>query len=670
MSTRPHALLALSLSVTLAALGCSKPPEGAQGEAKPAGEANAEAGDASKSGGEGEGKGVAAPTDSTEAKPTPGPADDAALTAAVAKMVEAETHYAASLDPLLDLLPAGSQSLVVVRDVEGLLAAADAAVGPMDPSIRALATMAGAKESSDAARVLDGFVSLGTALRGPEFAIDKGIVVGDVEGKGVVVYGASKPDALPTLLHALGTEGDDLPDDCKAIEGAAGYVVCASEPETLAKYAPGHAAAAVRAKLGERLGAKEIDRANVIAHVGKDPDPKDHVTFAVATTPGLVHFTVGLSSAPEELGRVLGFGASPSLGLMAPGTGFYWLKIDTKAIADQTKDQPFIVRNVLDTLTGELVLGTMGDPAALVVLAGVDDPAPAGGLVAMAGLQTDALPKTLPDGSSLEVGVETLIVGGKDTQVLHAKLTPAGKGAELFAKMGLVPEAWLFSVGGYAGVALGADETVVEKIAAYPGGAMGPELARALPKPLAQGLIDGDVSLAMHLSVDGLQSPQVAEAFDMVAEEVAKEVPADELPPGVTAPQVMSLLRALAAPVSGFSVWMGPSKGATVVHMAVSLAGDTHTEEGKAAIAAMAAVAGGGDVATIYGELATRFAGSDRATKYQARAGMRHDGALASAAMLGVMAGMAVPLLLMRSSKAEVPMAVAETPAIAPAMPE
>jgi hypothetical protein len=667
MST-PHALLALSLSLALVSAGCSK-PEG-EGEAKTADAKPAGGGETTKP--PAEGKTEVVPEGDAKPVPTPVPASDPALVATVAAMIEAETSYPAQLDPLLDLLPAGSRSLVVVRDVDDLLAAADATLGPVDSSVRTIAGLAGGSAVTDAARVLDGYKSLQGALRGPEFALDKGMVIGEVGEEGVVIYGASKPDALPTLLRSLGAEGDDLPDDCKAVDGAAGYVVCAESAEALAKYAPGKEAAAVRAKLGGRLGAKDIDRANVLAHVAQEPDPKEHVTFAMATTPGLVHFTVGLAEAPEELGRMLGAGTSPGLGLVAPGTGFYWGKLDPAAIAEEAKSQEFIVRNVLGTLTGELMLGIMGEPAALVVLAGVTDPAPAGGLVALAGTQADTfVPKTLPDGSSLEVKVETLMIGGKDTQVLHATLTPAGKGAELFAKMGLQPEAWLFSVGGYAGVALGAGKEVVEKIAAHPGGSMGPDTVRALPKPLAQGLVDGEVSLAMHMSVDGLQSPQVAEAFEMAA----KEIPAGELPPGATPSQVLSLARAVVAPVSGMSVWMGPPKDRFVVHMAISLMGDPRTEEGKAAMAAMATVAGGGDAAAAYGDLVARFAGSDRMTAYEARAGKRADGALASAAMLGMLAGMAVPFLLFASrsesamvSPPMVPRAIEATPpAVMPA---
>lgn len=651
--SRLRSWLAPSLSLALASGGCSKPEEAA----KPAPEAKA--GEAPKpEAGKGGSDVAAKPPAEPVAKP---PVGEGALAAAVASMVEAETSYPAELDPLLDLVPAGSPVLVVVRDIDDLLAVADATLGAVDSPLRSVATAVGGSDAADVTRLLDGHKSLQAGMRGADFAIDKGMVIADVGGEGVVIYGTAKPDALPTLLRSLGAEGDDLPDDCKALDTNPGYAACASTPETLAKYAPGKEGAVVRTKLGERLGSKEVDRANVLAHVAQDPDPGKHVTFAMATTPGLVHFTVGVPKAPEELGQFLSAGTSPALGLVSPGSGFYWAKLDPAAIASSPAAGEPMVGNVLKTLTGELMLGTLADPAAMVMVAGVSDPAPAGGLIGLASLQAGSLPKSLPDGSKLEVGTETLSIGGKDTQVLHAKLEPAPEQAAAIAKLGLAPEAWLFSAGGYAGVVLGADKTAVEKIATHTGAGMGSEAVHALPKPLAQGLVDNEVALAMHLPIDGLQSPQVVEMF----EKVAAQLPTADLPPGMTAAQIMSLVRALIAPVSGLSMWMAPPKDRLVVHMALSIIGDPRTEEGKAALAAMATVAGGGDAATAWGDVATRYSASDRHTAYEARSGKRSDGALASAAMLGVLAGVAgAALFAGRSVEASPPM-MASPPAVA-----
>lgn len=639
MLARPsRSLLALSLSTTLLAAGCNESSDGSPAEAKPDG-ATPASGEAKPD--------EAKPDEAKEAPagakaPPTAPADPGALAAAVAAMAEAETAYPVELDPLLDLLPAGSRSFVVVRDLPGLLATTDAAMRPIENNLRALATAAGVEAEKDVTTALDGYRSMAGSLLGPTFDASRGMVVADVEGEGVVIYGTSIPDALPTMLRALGASGDDMPVECKAVDGVPGYAVCADDAETLGKYAPGKAASTVRGTLGTRLGAEDIDHANVLAHMGKDEDSKEQVTFAVATAPGLLHFTVGVAEAPKELSRVLGTGPSPALGLAAPGSGFWWLKVDPGMIAEQAKDTPFIVRNVLGTLTGEVMMGTLPDSGALVFLAGVTDPAPAGGLVALAGMQAEALPKTLPDGSGLAVTVETMKIGGKSLQVLHAKVTPTAERAKDLGTLGLTPDGWLVAAGGYVGVVFGGDQADIEAVAGYAGGGMSPQGVRALPKPLAQGLVDGEVSMAMHVPLDGLQSPTLTSSIAQIAE----QIPPGDLPPGVSAEQVMKLAFGLVSSVSGISMWMGPPKGNLVFHMAISMFGDPRTEEGKAALDAMAAVQSGTDPATAYGALAERFKGSDRAMAYEARAGTSNDGVLISVATLGVLAAVAIPAVV------------------------
>ncbi|MCA9706559.1 MAG: hypothetical protein KDK70_11970, partial [Myxococcales bacterium] len=644
MCTRSRSLLAISLGLALGAAGCNK--ETGEGDTAPApsepalapqGEGSADA-DAKAKAEPGEPS-----TPTTPATPTAA-ASPAALAATVESMLEAEFHYPASLDPLLDLLPAGAEDVVVVRDVDGLLAMADAMLQAVDPTMRSIAAAAGGDAPRKVDAVLSGYRSLQTGLRGSDFALGEGLAVARVGSDTVVIYGTSRPDALPSLLRSLGAEGDDLPDACTAIEGAPGHAVCAAEPATLAAYTPGKDAAGARARLAERLGTEDVERANVLATVmGTGKSAGEQVAFTVATSPGLAHFTMGLEGVPEEVGALLGSGPSPALGLTSPGGGFYWLKLDPASIAEKAKDQEFIVRNVLGALTGELLLGSVASSDALVMLAGIDDPGPVAGLIAMASLALDRIPKTLPDGSGLEVGVESISVAGKSAQVLHAKLTPAGKSSELLAKTGLRPEAWVFAAGGYAGVVLGGDASTIETIASYGGGAMSPEGIQTLPKPLARSIADGQVSVVMHVPIDGMQSPQVGESF----EAVAKDLPADDLPPGMTPSQILTLVRSVTAPVSGISMWMAPPKDRMVFHLALSLMGDGRTEQGRAELAAMAAVAGGSDPAAAYGELASRFASSPRAVAYQARAGTRTDGALTSAAMLGVVAAVAIPVDLL-----------------------
>jgi hypothetical protein len=120
--SRLRSWIAPSLSLVLAASGCSKP---AEGDAPPA--APPAAGDAAKkpAGGDAKADVVAKDTPKDAVKEEGAPPVDSALAATVAAMIEAETSYPAALDPLLDLVPAGSPVLVVVRDVDDLLAVAD-----------------------------------------------------------------------------------------------------------------------------------------------------------------------------------------------------------------------------------------------------------------------------------------------------------------------------------------------------------------------------------------------------------------------------------------------------------------------------------------------------------------------------------------------------------------
>ncbi len=636
---RVRSLLALSVSMALSTAGCTKADSTGEpaAEPKPA-EANADGAPADDAKTEVVAKAHDVTTDLVDA------VDEAvkpgALADTVAAMVEAKASYPIELDPLLDLVAADPSAYAVIRDVDDLLSVSDALLVPMDAPLRRFAATIEAAGKpgpvADVAKFFDGYAGLRDGLRGPDFDLTKGMVMTGVDGESVLVYGASKPDAFPTLLRALGADGDELPDKCAAVEGYAGYVACTSDAAVLAKYVPGKASAALRGTLAKDLGATELEDANSVFWV--DDDDKRFV-LSLATPPGLAHMTIGIPEAPPEMRRFLGSGPASALGLAAPGSGFYWLQLDAAEVVKQAEDQPFFVKNVIATLTGELFLGNLAKPGALVLLAGLSDPGPAGGLVALAGTQLDKIPKTLPDGTTLAAAVESVDLGGKEIQALHVTMTPPTEAGALLGSIGLIPEAWMFASGGYGGVIFGADKTGLSRVTGYTGSSMSSEAARALPKPMAQALVRGDTSFAVHLTVDSIQSTAVSEAFAMVA----KTMPVDELPPGMTASNVLELVRTFMAPISGISSWMGPPADSMVFHMAISMPGDPRTPEGEAALAAMKAVDGGADAGTVYGALAKRFAGSRHAIAYETRAGSRQDGALSSMAILGMMTAIAVP---------------------------
>lgn len=661
MPAPTRSLVSSSLLLALLAVGCTK----SEGEAEPkAAEAEAKPEEATP-----ETKVAEKVEEKPAETPQAGEGGSPALAAAVQSIVEEQASYPVELDPLLDLVPAGSEEFIVIRDLDDLLAAGDATMVAIAPALQQIAALAeadgevGAK--ADVEKVLDGFEAVKLALRGPEFDMDKGLAAGDVGEDPVVIYGTSKPDALPTLLRSLGATGDDYPAYCKAVDGAEGYAVCADTEEVLAKYAPGKDAATLRSKVAKHVSEGVLADANALMRMGDTESQRGAI--ALTTTPGLVHMTMGLPDVPDGADKMLGAGPSPALGLAAPGSAFTWVQLDPKGIEEQAKGAPFMLTNVLGKLTGEIFLGNLAGTNALAGLVGVTDPGPAGGLVALAGTQLDQIPPSLPDGTKVTAAMETVTLGGASTQALHVTLEPT-KGKEVFDAMGLSPEGWLFAGGKYAGVVFGADKTALETIGAYAGTDVSPEVAKELPKPLAQGMVDRTVSVAMHVSLDGLQSPKVAESFASVA----KEIPTSDLPPGMTPEGVMTMVRSLVAPISGLSLWVAPPKDGVEIHMAVSLIGDPRTEEGKAALEAMSAVATGGDPASLYGGLATRFPSSDRLLAYQARAGTRLDGAMASSAILGVAAAVAVPAFLLygtRVEEAKMDAGMMAPPAVAPAMP-
>lgn len=564
------------------------------------------------------------------------------LGAAVAEIVHAKPHYPIGLDPLLELVPKDSARFVVVRDLDGLLRASEASFEPMIPALEKVGELMAATDDSPKAKAeldeaIASYQRLKTELRGSGFSIDKGLVFADVGDEQVTIYAATKPDALPTLLRALGAEEDKVPKHCAAIAAAPGYVMCSKDEAAITAYAPGKAAAAFRTRLGEMLDAGDVDRANVLAHLGRDGDKG---AIAIITTPAQFDVVLGMPNPLGEEGKFLGKGPSPALGLLPAGGGGYWMQLDTDTIDQRADEAPFIMRSALRTLTGEVLVSAIAETEALVMLAGVNDPTVMGGLVALAGTQVDSLPKTLPDGSALVATVENITVDGKSTQALHVTVTPSGDTKAIFDSAGYKPEGWLFSAGGYAGVALGADKSVIDKLAAYKGQAMSPGLAATLPPRLHKSLVDERASIVAHVPMDGFHGPKMTTLF----KELAAKAPKEELPEGVTMESVIDIGRGLWSPFSSYSFWVDPPQAERLtMHFSVSLFGDTSTEEGKAALAAVTAVNTGGDPATTYGALAKTYASSPRVGRYETRAGARDDGGLITVAMLGVMAGVAVP---------------------------
>ncbi|MCH9681995.1 MAG: hypothetical protein K0V04_11215 [Deltaproteobacteria bacterium] len=641
LARRARSFFTVALALALPAAGCSKSEGAAEGASDPApAEADASPADDAK-------ESVPEQTPPKVQKPsgigiTPdGKGGPGTVADTIAAMVDADPGYPIEVDPLLDLVAADADIYFVIRDVDDLFSITDAMMGPVEAPLQKLASkLAAAGQAGAPAEVdqaYDRYAKVREGIRSPRFDLSKGMVITSLETTEdvVVIHGGTDPKALPDLLTSMGSDAA-AKMTCAPVTQAAGYIACAKGSELLAKYAPAKTAAKFRAALSKRMPGHPIDTANVLMWLDDDPN----AAVAIATPPGLFHATMGVSPAPSpDVMRYMAKGDSPGLAMVAPGSAFYWANVNMTEAKAETKDQNFFVKNVVGSMSGEFLFGSLVGTDALFLVAGLEDPGPAEGLIALALTQLDKIPKTLPDGTSIEAASETLEIAGKSVQTLHMTMKPTATNAEMFRKMGLVPEAWLFAAGGYGGAVFGGGKEAVTMIGTHAGGGLAADLAQQLPKPMAKGLVDGELAFSMHLPFDSLQSPSVTEAFDAAA----KTLPTDDLPAGLTPAMIMDMTRAFAAPVSGLSMWMPTPKDAMVFHFAATLPADSRTEEGKAVRAVIDAVNGGADSSSAYRELAARFSSSARVLSYQARSGERRDGALSSVAVIGVLAAIAVP---------------------------
>lgn len=556
---------------------------------------------------------------------------------------------------MLDLVPADSEQFVVIRDLNEVLDESQWMLGAIRaPLLRAMEL--DGKPDEDAVRIVRDFDALRGKFATSGIDFDRGVaVIGNVLGSDVIVFSSANPEALNELFTALGgspsgsgAERREAKMKCTTVADAAGFAACAEKDDgTLAKYKPAKAAAALRTELSKKMAGVDLEQANVVGR-WHDAVRGDTTAFAISTAPGLLEVHLATKLAVDFEGFTA-TGPSPALALAPKGSSFVWGRFAPAFAADQAKSAPALVGNVVATLTGEYFVGSTVDPA-LVALVGVTDPGPAAALVPMFSLVQDQVPKSLPDGTALEMKVESIDPGtGTGVQTLHAIGT--GPRADLFAKLGLVQEGVAFVAGKYGAIAVGIGTNLVSRIAAFDGGAGEAPIASVLPADLATALRDGKASLAVHLELDGMQNPVLGDAIATTL---------GELPPtpaGKPTPKdLLDVATGLIAPLSSLSVWTTRDGGPSIVHVAMRSFGDPASDEGKAAHAGVVEIAAGTrDAKTVYGELVGRYPSSPRAFAYRARA---HGRAAAVAPAMGgvVLAGAAFFFLfLSRDEKAAAP---------------
>jgi len=177
---------------------------------------------------------------------------------------------------------------------------------------------------------------------------------------------------------------------------------------------------------------------------------------------------------------------------------------------------------------------------------------------------------------------------------------------------GLTIDGWVFAANDALHVALGASPEAIGTIAAaeatHEGASDG--LQAYLPEALTSALAANQVSMITHIPLDAMHSPQTHELIKTALKNVEE-----------VKPDLVLAFFDLAAPLSSGTMWITHNADTPQLHMAFQAFGHHADDEGKAALAAAAAVASGADPASTYATLVSNYPDSPRIASYKIRAG-------------------------------------------------
>jgi len=579
-------------------------------------------------------------TPATPTSPTT-PATPPTPTTPTAMPIVAATP-AAPLDPLLDLIGKDPTTWVVIRAPQDFIDGHAGIVhGAKDSFARMLLALKDESKGPDAdagmRKLFVEFDVVQAALAASGLHLDKGVAV-TVQGEhNVTVLAADDVESVPKLARTLSAKPDEVKTKCKALPSAPGFIACGDDDATLAAFEPAEAAATLRTSIVDQLGAETVEISNVLMITKADKGP---TSIAVRTTGGVFQ-TDFRTGGIEEFLEIETPGPAGALAVVKPGGSFGWMRLDTAALVKKAGGAPAMATNMITALSGELLVSGIGATPGAVMLIGLTDPTPIQGLIPMAALMKDKVPKELPDGSKLELVIESTDDGsGGKLQVMRIKVEPSAELAKIRDQLGLASELTAFVTDKWAAIGMGTGNAVIPEVARATAGEPSPELLAALPAGFASDLKAHKASAAMHIELDGLHSPGVR---DQLVTALAAAVPADSK---IAPRDIVDATFAVLAPLSSYSVWSTATPDGNVVfHLALRGFGDGESEEGNAAKQARFDVTTKAkDAATAYGALVAAYPSSPRIEAYRARAGVTTTGAgTGAAALAGVLAALAVP---------------------------
>jgi hypothetical protein len=562
--------------------------------------------------------------------------------------VEAEMT---KIDDLLALAPAGDKGVVVIRDASVFMRYVDSAsqfaTGPM---ARIATAVPGNQEiimvTSQVLAAKGQYEAAKASIAASGVHLDKGILIAvNAGGDAVIIYAGDQPDALPTLIKSM---SPDFPDMiCKGIEQAAGYVACSETQAARDAYVPGGDAnaTALRSRWSAAMPGVDVESSNVITDF-----PEQGVQFAIQTPPGLMILSMAAPKGDPELDKMIG-SLSPSSGKLLravqPGAGFVWGNLSAELIANEMlpdiqgdNDAPQSMKDLASQFSGEFLLAGHYEPASVALQLGLEDDSAWATLTAelepgLGELQKKIGKELKIPGGEWSVGMIDIPVGEQTVKALHAGLTGVPEADVLAQLTGLTIDGWAFATNGAMHLALGASPEAIGHLAGGETDGPSPGLQAYLPAPLTSALGANQVSFVAHFPLDALHSPQTRELINTALKNVEE-----------VKPDLVLAFFDLASPLSSGTMWTTQADGKLLFHMAVQGIGHQADDEGKAALAAAIAVAGGGDPAASYGALVGQFPSSPRLATYKIRAGQTQAALVASGVGAMVAAGaLAYPVM-------------------------
>lgn len=586
----------------------------------------------------------AEPPKSEEAKVELAEAKEAGLPEVAIAPPPVEAKEMTSLDDLLGLVPKDGEDevLVVVRDASVFINYIDESskfvTGPLgrlglaaagNPELAGMAAEFGGQFPAMKAE----YDKAKASIDASGVHLDKGIVLVGGDDLGALIYSGDKPEALSELIKTIDpSAGDDM--HCKAIETAKGYVVCMDDEAKLGAYAPvgAEGAAALRSRLASTLPGVDFEQSNIIADV-----PGEDAHLAIETPPGMMVLSVALpmEADPElaEVGESLSPSSAQLLRAVQPGAGFVWANLSPELVAEEIvadlandESAPPPLRDLMTQFNGEVLLAGHYNPAAVALQLGLKDdsawPEVAGVLATALNEAKGEIDKELAiPGGTWDVGMKDIPVGEGTVSAFHAGLTGVPEADVLAQMTGLTVDMWGFAANDALHFALGASPEAIGYIAAaeatHEGASDG--LKAYLPPTLTSALEAGQISMVAHVPFDAMHSPQTHELIKTALKNVEE-----------FKPELALALLDFTSVLSSYTMWISHSDGKPQVHIAAQAFGHSANDEGKAALAAAAAVASGADPAEQYGPLVTTYPDSSRIASYKARAGETPAGLVAS----------------------------------------